>query len=258
MWVERDEERIGVYGTELRRREDGQGYLLEAAARLAIPIFGADVAFGLDARVAMSERFEMRTFQGRIEMGPEGSDRGLAQSLAIEGFVEGLDLYCRVEGPPLFVPGGSRTWVLLLDRPVVLADAIIPIVAGGGKLRPGRRWTTEASDPIGGRLAMRVSVEVHERETIRVGDGEAEAFRVVERSGDRQVTSWYTPEGELLRTDLGGGMTLRRADDREARLYHRERGLAPPFPEIDRARLRAEAVQVEASAESLLPWMPEL
>lgn len=254
MWIERDGERLGAYTFQINRDDADGTYNPFLRARLALPILGLarPVEIALDLDVMLNERFELDQFQGRLD--------AAGQQVALAGFVEDLNLYSELLGPPMLVVGGGAAMRLALDRPIILADAIRPIVTQVSGLRVGKRWATRASDPISGRFGLTVQVEVQAVDRIEFGGVEVDAYRVVERTETTQTLSWYDADGNLLRTDLGNGLVL-VADEEEAfRSRYPELFLAPTLEPLDRERIRRAAAASPApeATRNLLPWLPKL
>lgn len=250
MYVERGGIRIGVYRMRLQRDNDHRSYELEARSRLQIDMLNLHIPLEIDAHVQMNERFELVDCQGRMEAN--------GQEITAQAFVKGLGLYYSLAGPEPFVPAGGIISRLDLQAPVMLADAVLPLISQNSRLRVGRKWNTHASDPISGRLSMIVHVEVEAIEPLTTPDGVEEAYRVVERVGEQSTTSWYSLDGQLLKTDLGNGLVMIRAEEKEAENYNRElRGplrLAP----IDRETIVQKATPFDPKGGNPLPWMPRL
>ena len=248
MWIERGGIRIGVYKLQLFR-DPAEGFFdLDMQTRLNFRLFNVQMPIALDANLHMTPRLELDTFQGRLEIAGE--------TIFAEAFADDLEMYYRVTGSEMFVAGGEIISRLTLKQPLMMADAILPLVAQNNRLRVGRRWATRASDPITGRFDIPVLVEVEARETITIRGQEIDAFRVIERAGETSTTSWYDDEGRLLRTDLGNGLLMTIATRDEVTARYPDLRFFPNLGDIDKERLRAEASQSEAvSSMNLLLWM---
>jgi hypothetical protein len=207
MWIERGNERVGALWLSILRTPDYKSYELTNRVRLRMNALNEPVAVKMDIFVHMNQLFEMETFQGSLEL--------LNQKVAVEACADADALYYRIEGPPMLVSGGSAAAGLKLDQPVMLADAVQPVVTQNGKLRPGTRWTTLATDPILGRFNVPVEVRVGGIETMELKGRSVEAFRVTETTGEFQTLSWYSPDGKLLKSDIGNGLKLLVAEREE-------------------------------------------
>lgn len=234
VWIERAGERIGAYLLQIRRDEATGTYNFLLRSRLKLGVMNVELPVELDLAVGMGERFEMQTVQGRLH--------AAEQAIAVDGFVEGLGAYYRVQGPPTLLTGGGLTARAALQEPVILADAIRPLVTQNRRLKVGNKWTLLASDPIGGRYNLRVTVEVAAREMIEFEGKEIAAFRLIERGGETETTSWYDLEGKLLKTDLGNGLMLIRAELKDALELYPDLKRPPRFAPLDREAIRREAL----------------
>ena len=249
MWIERAGQRRGVYTLQIVRDNDADAYtmVLAVIADLGLPGLPS-IDIEVDVEVIMNGRMEMQTLQGRLA--------AFDLPMTLDAFVESSELIYRFVGPPAAIQGGEQTARRPLDRPLMMAGAIRPIVlTQSHRLRVGRSWTTRASDPLRGSLDAVVHVEVVARESIEIDGETVEAFRVVESAGDMRTTSWHDGEGVLLRTDMGNGLVLTRALAEEARERHPALKTPRVFPPIDREAMRVSAVASDAdAAPGLLPW----
>lgn len=251
MWVDQSGTRLGVYALTLQRDDQEKIYEMAIRSRLTMKVLNTPMPIRLDGLVVLDERFVMDTFQGTLNAAGE--------QISLEAFTQGLELFYRVQGPPVFVPDGGIAARTVLTSPVIMADAIQPLVTQGRKLRPGEKWSTRASDPISGRLDMIVTVQVEAEEYLDMDGYSVRAFRVRESSKDVVTTSWYDREGMLLRTDLGNGLVLTRADREEAWQLYPGLKVPPNFPDIDRPAMIAQAGDRQASADqNPLAWLPRL
>jgi hypothetical protein len=187
MWVEQAGQRIGVYVLRIERDDILGTYELALRSRLRLSVLGSVVPVRLDAWVLLDPDFVLDTFQGEL--------RAAGETVGIEAFSEGLELYYRLQGPPALVPEGGLAARADIERPVILADAVRPLVTQGRQLKVGNRWSTRASDPFSGKLDMVVSVEVQAEEAVEIDGQSVRAFRVLERTKDAATTSWYDVNG---------------------------------------------------------------
>lgn len=251
MWVEQGGNRIGVYALTVQRDEMEDIYELAVRSRLRLNVLNNPMPVRLDGLVVLDNRFVMQTFQGRLFAANE--------EISVDAFTEGLDLYYRVEGPPAFVPDGGMAARTRLESPVILADAIQPLVTQERRLEPGETWSTRASDPFSGRLDMVVTVRVEAEETVDIDGFSVRAFRVVEETKDASTTSWYDADGEVLKTDLGNGLVLVRADREEVFELYPGLKVPPNFPDIEKKPVIAAASEFESTGdENPLGWLPRL
>lgn len=235
MWIERGGKRIGGYVMMVRRTDDNLAYELTSRVRMGVNAGAGDIQTTIDAYVHMNDRFEMDLFQGEIS--------ALGAKISAEAFVDKLTMYYRLRGPEMLVAGGSATSMTKLERAVMLADAIRPVVTQNGKLRPGAKWSTLASDPIAGKFSVPVEVRVVAEEKIELEGQTVAAFRVVEQAGENETVSWYDADGKPLKTDLGNGLVMIRAKRDEVYEAFPDFKLPRAFEDLDRAALAAEAAK---------------
>lgn len=250
VWIRRGGERIGAYLLQIRRTDEGKAYVLYLRSRMQLTVFNVPMPVDLDLAVAMNDRFEMSTVQGVLSAAGE--------PITADAFVEGRQVFYRLKGPPALIAGGGAAARAPLKEPVILADAILPIITQTRKLKVGSKWSTVASDPINGRFSIHVTGEVTAFETIEVEGNSVDAYRVIERAEDTTTTSWYDAQGNLLKSDLGNGLEMIAADLKQAMETYPALRSQPKFPPLDRESIRAEAMQSPADSAPTLPWLPHL
>lgn len=261
-WVERGGTRIGAYMRRVERVKKTNTYDMTHRAIIRTSVFGQTVPIRLESYVVMNPRFEMRSFQADLVVA--------GQRIEAEAYADPVaqELLYRFTGPPMLIGGGEAAARMALDRPVMLSDAIRPVVTRSDKLRVGETWTTLASDPLTGRFGIPVRVEVAAFEEIEVKGAMQPAFRIVEAVGGGEetageavvTTTWYTPEGEPLRTESkASGLVLVQGEAEEFNAEYPELLLDESFPELDVEALRARAGDaVATSPGELLPWLPKM
>lgn len=251
MWIEQGGNRIGVYALTVQRDDVEDIYELAIRSRLKINVLNNPMPIRLDALVVLDNRLVMDTFQGRLNAAGE--------TIAVDAFTQGVELYYRVEGPPAFVPDGGLAARTDLQSPVILADAIRPLVTRERRLKVGETWSTRASDPFTGQLDMTVTVRVEAEEPVDIDGLTFRSFRVVEETKDASTTSWYNGNGEVLKTELGNGLVLVRAD--REKVFEQFPGLKVPpnFLDIEKAPIIAQAAETKtADGQNPLAWLPKL
>lgn len=251
MWVEQGDRRIGVYALTVRRDDQLGVYELALRSRLRLNVLNIQMPVRLDGLVMLDGRFVMDTFQASLV--------AAGQRVQLEALTDGLDLYYRVTGPPELVAEGELASRAALKSPVILADAVRPLVTKGRRLRVGDRWSTRASDPFTGQLDMVVTVEVTAEEWVDMDGISVRAFRVVEATKDVATTSWYDLSGDLLRTDLGNGLVMVRADREAVFAFFPGLKVPPNFPDLDKPAFIAAAKEhPPAEGQNPLAWLPKL
>ncbi len=250
MWIERAGERIGGYALLVRRLDLTGGYEMSSQVRMDLPILNRMFSIQMDLAVLMDDLFQMKTFNGVMNAAGE--------KITVEAFVDNQELFYRLKGPEFFVTGGGVTSKMKLDQPIMLADAIRPVVLQNDKLRIGNKWETLASDPISGRFNMPVRVEVVAQENIEIEGERMDVFRVTESAGEMTSTSWYDAEGKVVKTDMGNGLVLIRANRKEAEQKYSEFKSTLTFDLTTTSAIRAEAIERSyADNKNLMPWLPE-
>ena len=290
MWIEQDDRRIGATNLAIVPQvlqvanvpvpSERTIYELTSRTRVAFSMIGLKVPIDLFFEGQMNEALELMSLQAVLTL---ANRRVLMQS-----FVEDLSFFYRISVEAVDpeettqgdesattdrnAPDPAAIKALLPERdeygrvqlkgPILLRDVITPVLSQGNQeFEPGQRWTTRASDPLGGRFDTTVHVKVEDRETLTVEGEPVEAWRLTERVGSSlQSTVWYDSEGRLLRRELNGGWRLERTD------ISKVQGFDPGFlhtiapPEIDREAIRTNAgdTQGDESLAGMLPPMPRL
>lgn len=251
MWVYRGEERVGIYSLQVRRADNNRDYILSSRSRLTLNVLNQVVPIKMDVLVNMNRLFELEELQGHVDFA--------GQELALSAFTDGLLLYFHARGPELLVPNGSSHARVELPEPVMLADAIRPVVAQSDRLKVGAHWSAVATDPISGKFQVPVSVDVRAIETLEIDGVATELFRVSETSGEARTTSWYDRYGRVMKSDLGNGMTMIRANEQEVYAQYSELSKRLEYPKLEREGIRAEAAkQPMGAGEHLLNWSPKI
>lgn len=261
-WIERGGKRIGAYMRRVERVKQTNTYDMTHRAVIETAVFGQTVPIRLQSYVVMNPRFEMRTFQAELVVA--------GQRIEAEAFADSdaKELLYRFTGPPMLVGGGEAAARMAMERPVMLSDAIRPVVTRSDKLKVGEKWSTLASDPLTGRFGIPVQVEVADFEEIEYRGEMRPAFRIVEKVGGGEATAgeavvtttWYTPEGEPLRTESKStGLVLVQGDADEFNTDYPDLLLDESFPELDVEALRTRTGEATVSSpEELLTWLPKM
>lgn len=249
MWIERAGKRIGAYALLVRRNPDFKSYEMTTQMRMEMPVFNQQLTVKFDVYCTMNNLFDMQTFQAGLDAAGEKA--------TVNAFTEGLNLYYQADGPAALIQGGNLTSSMRLDKPIILKDAIRPVVAVARKLEVGDKWTAVASDPITGKFNVPVEVEVVGEEEI-VNQGEKILTRKVsEKTEDVETFSWYDEQGFVVRTQIGKDIVLER--DRRQNVEERfpEFKATLVFPEIDRAAMKLEAAKSPemAAGQGLMPGL---
>lgn len=251
MYIERDGQRIGSYMLRVARVPEPKNpnkvsYDLTSRTRMQLKVAGQDVSASTDVVVHMNDLFELDTFQGLLKT--------LGEEVHGEAFAEGLSLYYRFRLPPVLLDEkdrarGAVVSKVALKEPVMLADAIRPVVTRGDKLKIGSKWTTVGTNPFAGQFDAIVRVEVQALERIELDGRQVPAFRVAEttrapETGDEvKTTSWYDPAGKVLKTDLGNRITMTRVPSDAVVKFIDGFGLPPNIEEINKDEIRASAAE---------------
>lgn len=261
MKIERNGEEIGAYILQVERDDLALTYDMYSRTRMKIKAFGQEVPVAMDLYIFMNELFEMQTFQAEVTF--------FSQKITIEAFTEGTKLYYRMSGPPELIRDGEAASFNVLEQPVMLADAIMPVVTQSDRLRVGKVWQTMASDPLQGRYDIPVTVEVVGKEEYPISEDRSRTvYRVeetVHASADMEIktVSLYDPLGKVLRTENEQtGLVMIRVNQDEVYEKYRNLETPPNFEDITeevKEEIRSQAIeQTEASDEPIMPWLPSM
>jgi transglutaminase-like putative cysteine protease len=214
------EEWLGIYlnGTKLgyahnRRGRHGDGYRIQTTSRLQLPLQGQLRDVQTDATVEIDAANRLRTFDFQM--------RSDVQTMRVQGTAEPRALHLTIH------TGGTTTRRRLpLQKPILIPDALTPLLARTGRLRPNTTHTVELFDPVALAPAT-ATIEVGELERVAGVDGPIEALRTELSYRGFRTVAWVTPEGETLKEESALGWTTVR--------QRRETALAPPEakPDVD-------------------------
>lgn len=239
MWVERNGERVGAYVRKVEYIKPERRYEMVSRMKIDFAVAGRSVPVWLDTYADMNDRFELTTLQAEIAVA--------GQKLEAEAFVEGDTLYYRFAGPPILIEGGEQGAAMKLDEPVIMVDAIRPVVTRSDKLYVGKSWTTLASDPLSGRFEVPVRVEVEGIDPVEYEGETREAFRVSETVGGTAATAgenvttltWYDSEGYPLRMEnKQTGLVMLQTKPENLATGYPELLVDEQFDEIDREKVK--------------------
>ena len=275
MRIDHNGQRIGAsHLIVLPRHGDGApseddpppGYVMHTRTRLVWSALTLRIPIDLALHARMNMNLEMETLQGRLVC------HGWAATF--QGFVEDKQLLYRLSiapqadattstAPPIMIHARVPDEVFgaaPLNRPILMRDVVGPALARSDVFKPGARWTTQVSQPFGGRQRMALETRVEGLETIAWRGRDLEVWRVTEQMGSLLSNVWYDREGRLLRREIEGGLTMTRTHRHEVLATDSGFRHPPRWPPLDR-----EVVKQRQSASSsrpdlerfvtLLPWM---
>lgn len=257
----------------------GPGYVLSSRTRMHLELFGMQVPGDFAFRIRMNSGFELQTLHALIEIA--------GQRIRSQGFVDGPRLYYMLDKVAagthepgllgrdlLSLPGlshsepgranGSGTAVQKLagwtplEQPILLKEALLPLITRANDLELGDQWKVMASNPLTQQVSESVQVTVEARERITLEGETHEALRLRETLGPIRVTSWYDPQGRILKSELGGELTMTRTD--AASVFRFDPGFKSSldYNHLDREQIRRNAIPKLSGTplEELLPTLP--
>lgn len=297
LWIWQEDKRLGA--TRLRIQQELlpatqpayelPDYTLLNQTRVTLGLLGMQMELSLDLEALLNPAFELQQFQAHLNLA--------GQPVRIAAFHEDDSFYYRLqtgqealdevlatatEAPtspsqptpfglnlpwgggalsaPAMLPQRDLCGRLVLEDPIVLRDVLEPLIFRTDELRPGQHWATDASNPILGSLDQTVEITVEEQETIEINGKQLKAWRLVERVGDLYSTAWYSPQGTLLRREMGNGLVFEQARPTEVIDYDPTLNLDQLPDAIDREYIKTH-VEPELDGvplEQLLPDLPQL
>ncbi|MBI3946922.1 MAG: transglutaminase domain-containing protein [Armatimonadetes bacterium] len=197
------EEWMGVYlngaklGYAVSRTEPlDAGYRIRGRSHLRLPLQGQVRTVETTSSVAIDARHRLRTLDFRL--------RSDVQNLRVQGKAEPGKLLLEID------TGGTRSQrTVPLTKPIVIPDAMTPILARSGRLRPNTAHTLEIFDPVALAPAS-ATILIGEEESIEGDKGPLRALRCEMTYRGFRTIAWVTPEGETLREESPMGWTMVR------------------------------------------------
>jgi len=103
-----------------------------------------------------------------------------------------------------------------LEQPISLAEVIRPLALRTAEIRTGTSFRVPVVDPLWSMQIGVLEITVGDIETLRLPDGEIQAWRVESRINDFVSTSWVDAAGRPVRRQLVGGLWLDRTTAQRA------------------------------------------
>ena len=174
-----------------------EGFELLEDGQLELTLLGATSATRIHTSAKVDRDFALRSFDFSLDPG--------TGPVEVRGVVADRRLSLVVR-----TTAGERAEDIVLDTPPALALNLGRRLAAGG-LEPGARHIWSVFDPATLRNSP-MTIEVGDREVVRVGDRRIPAFRVQLATTGLQTTSWITDTGEIVREESPlGFMTVRES-----------------------------------------------
>ncbi len=193
-------QKIGHANTRLHRSNNG--WVLEESAFLRLSLLGIPRELKSTTVVEATEGFVLKSFLARVESGPtrfEAEGKMLDSQLSVQirsaGRVREISIPMK-ESP--FVPQTIR-YMLALQ----------------GQLKKGQRYRFPMVDPLTLTMEpMEIVVEAQER--VRWGERDVDALRLGYNWAGLHSRAWVNPEGEVLREEGFGGLSMLRESKEQA------------------------------------------
>jgi len=192
-------EKIGFSVSQTVPLDDG--YELQEDGQLQMTLLGATTAARLSTRVRVDRAFGLRSFSFSLDPGT-GATR-------VEGVLEGRRLSLTITNR-----AGTRSETRdLAEAPSLSLNLSRQLAARG--LESGQRFTYPVFDPATLRNAP-MTIEVGNREVLRVGGKPLPAFKVKMLFSGVTATSWITDVGEVVREESPTGLLVEREPREQA------------------------------------------
>jgi hypothetical protein len=191
--------RIGYSRTELRPQS--AGYMVNEELLLRLDFLGQVQDISSWVQANLKPDFSLKSFTFRLQAGPI--------YYRLKGGVE--------EGNLILVSqmaGQEQIQKIPLSRPIYLSSGMKSFISQQ-PLAVGNTYRLALFDPATMSQTM-VPLQVEEKETVRIGSRDLEAYRVVTNFRGVQLKSWVSPYGELLKEEGFLGLTMVRSDREEA------------------------------------------
>ncbi len=207
--VEDREEWMGIYAqgqkighANTRISRSGAGWVLEEGALLRLSLLGIPREVRSHILVETTEGFLLRGFRTKVESGPTHFNA--------EGKVEGSELSVKIRSA-----GRVREVRIPLKETPWLPQSIRYLLLFQGDLQPGQRFRFPMMDPL--TLGIKpLEIVVEARDRIVMGQREVDALRLGYSWAGLSTRAWVSLEGEMLREEGFGGLSMIRESREQA------------------------------------------
>ncbi len=214
-------ERVGLMHLEKSARPGG-GYRYALTTRLQFAALGTQQRIDLTVDAQLDADLVLDRFDFSLAAGPG--------KLVGHGAVDG-----RAIALTLDTGGHTSTRRIDLAHPPVLRANLGPMLSRKA-LAPGQRFTFHTFDPLTQR-DQPVEITIVRRETLVIMGREVSAWRLAQRVSGLELAGWINDHGELLRQELGMGLTAERESEAQARWGLTEVRSGRARPDLMRATL---------------------
>jgi hypothetical protein len=174
-----------------------EGARAEQEGQFTLNILGRERQMDIAGSATVGAGGELEEFSFRLTT---ASDRSPFET-EVNGKVEGQELVLDIRSG-----GGTRSERRRLEEPLVLPLNLHRSLAAKG-LEPGLTYRLRLLDPMT-LTEGEAEITVLEREVVRWGGREEEAFRLRSRFAGLSTTAWINAEGEVLKEETPLGWTL--------------------------------------------------
>ncbi|MEE9180918.1 MAG: transglutaminase-like domain-containing protein [Vicinamibacteria bacterium] len=174
-----------------------EGARAEQEGRFTLNILGRERQMDIYGSATVGAGGQLKEFSFRLTT---ASDRSPFET-EVKGRVEGQELVLDIRSG-----GGTRTERRRLDEPLVLPLNLHRSLASKG-LESGQKYRLRLLDPMT-LTEGEAEITVLEREIVRWGTHEEEAFRIRSRFAGLSTTTWINSQGEVLKEETPLGWTL--------------------------------------------------
>lgn len=223
---------IGAFSTTVKMLEGNDGKK-----------FRSDFRLGAQLRVGpLTRPIELKgvgLLDGKLNLDRfhlEGNLAGLP--LSITGLAQGNVLMLRNSGA-----GEAKLARIGLPRKASLLEAIRPAALREFEIKTGNVLRMPVVDPLFSMQRGVAELVVKEKEKITVGGREIEAFRVESRLNEFVSVSWVDANGQTLKRQIVGNLTMEMTTEEEARKHAPAVAEAATVPPIEAAQFRGLPLQ---------------
>lgn len=175
------------------------GYRAEQKGDLTLNLLGRKRRMQIEGSAETGSSGELQKFQFRLST----SSRRSPFETTVQGVVEGDELALTISSP-----GSERSERRPLEDPIVLPLNLYYSLAARG-WTPGKSYRVRLFDPMTLSDGEAI-IEVRDREIVRWGGREEEAYRLETTFAGLTTTAWVNERGEVLQEETPLGWTLRK------------------------------------------------
>ncbi len=186
----------------VRKSKVGEAYRFEVETNIRMVSFGQEVRLELKIDANLSADLTLENFRFEVDAGPARMSGG--------GEVSGEELELKIT-----TAGTEVVRTIELKKPPVLRSTIGPMLSRE-EMIPGKKIAYQVFDPMT-QQDQTIEIEVIGPAMVVVFDKEVPVTHIRQKVSGLVLNGWINQRGEMLRQELGLGLTAVRETEEQAR-----------------------------------------